>query len=542
MKSDRPLQEIFDQLREKNLIKPNRIGPIRTAIKQYAQILGYEDAAACPSSAFLKTDRVRNRLIDEKAPRSLGTHGVRNLKNNVSFILRTAVSEGMISPHAELASWKDSNSAKRLPKRNEVKHPSKYVIDPVPSSLEQELADYEQWCTKVVNRARPRRMQKRPVSFFHHRVGLLHEAGYLVKFRGLRPESITLLTLIEPNNAIGYVEWYIEQQGRHTSGSVSLISYITGLAKYLEIKVEGSKQKPNIQQWLLEIGKFKASLSTPTKVESKYKRWLSVAQLETVGCSIYPFNARRVQELSPFTRRRVDRLKNQHAANGFQRYAYRVMLSLLIRLVIRIPLRQRNLREMRWAANSLAAGDNLYKKDGVWHLKFRGNDLKIAQVRGEEHVAEFEFPADLVPLLEEWLYKWRPSLIASNNPEDQGKQHLANGQEFVFMGFKGCPLKMHQVTQAFERATYKFTGVAVNPHMFRTIFATEFITETNDFIGAAYMLMDSVEVVIKKYAYLLDKDCGKRANEWISRKLGGPGNDGDAQPRSLPKLNYPRGR
>jgi hypothetical protein len=543
MNPDSSLQLIFDRLLELNVIRPSRVGPIRTAIKQYAQILGYSDAAACPSSAFLKPDKLRNRLIDEKAPTSLGINGVRNLKNNVSFLLRKAISVEIISPFAELASWKECNPTQR-PKRNEARFSPKYVLDPVPHPLEQEFVEYKRWSTKIVNRARPKRLRKRTVSFLHHRDTLLRVAGYLVKFKDLKPESITLLTLIESQNAIDYLEWYIEQQGKHTSGSVTVLSRIISLAKYLEIIIQDPNQTSRIQHWLLEIGKFRSSLPAPVKVEAKDKRWLSIDQLEMVGRSIYPFNARRVQELRPQSRRSIERcLKNGHEAHRtFRGYAYNVMQSLLIRLTVRIPLRQRNLREMHWSPNSLEEGQNLYKKSGVWHIRFRGEELKIAHVRGEEHLVEFEFPADLVNLLEEWLYKWRPLFLAVQKPENQRKQRVTGGQQLVFLNSRGRPLKLNDVTHAFERATHKFTGVAVNPHMFRTIFATEYIKETNNFIDAAHMLSDSVKTVIDRYAKLLDEDCAKRASKWISRKLDEGGKGGDEDKSPLPKLRYPRGR
>lgn len=545
MNSDISLELTLNQVLERNLILRTRVGPIRTAVKQYAQILGYTDPGSCPSSVFIKPDKARNRLIDGKAPQSLSTAGVRNLKNNISFLLRTAISLGIISPVAELASWKGSNSTQR-PKRNEVNYPPKYALRPVPQLLARELADYERWCTKTVNRARPNRLYKRPNSFTKHLGTLLRAAGYLVKFKGKDPETIRLLTLVEPDNAVDYLEWYIEQQGKHSSGSVGVLSDIISLAKYLEISVEPLSQKTTIQQWLLEIRKFKSSLPTPIKVEQKDKRWLSLDQLERVGRSIYPLNARRVQELSASTRNDLDRcLKNRRTHNRtFRGFAYNVMQSLLIRLLVRIPLRQRNLREMRWAPNSLAVGQNLYKENGTWRLRFRGNELKVRHVRGEEHVIEFEFPADLVTLLEEWLYKWRPIVIAHQKLEHRGTERISDGQEFVFLNSHGRPLPLNQMTHAFERATHKFTGIAVNPHMFRTIFATEYIKETNNFIDAAHMLGDCVKTVIDRYAKLLDEDCAKRASKWITRKLDPSAADKYEEPEEprLPKISYPRGR
>jgi hypothetical protein len=84
----------------------------------------------------------------------------------------------------------------------------------------------------------------------------------------------------------------------------------------------------------------------------------------------------------------------------------------------------------------------------------------------------------------------------------------------------GAPLTSEKVNQAFTRATYKFTGIAVNVHMIRTIWATEYIKDTKNVVDAAFMLGDTVETVLKSYAKLLDQDCGKRASEWMAKTLG----------------------
>jgi hypothetical protein len=514
--------------------------PVRTAIKQYARILDFSDPRECPISAYLKSDTARNQLIEKRAPQTLGIIGVRNLKNNVSYVIRKAIELEIISPlAAELASWSESNSTTLMPKRNESVYAAKYIIDPVPQRLGQEIKEYENWSTRINNRMRPKRLQKRPITFYHHRHTILLEAGYLVKFRGLEAEAINLLILIEPNNAIDYVEWGIERQKRHTKGSEAILTRIIALARYLEITVQPTKQKSIIQQWLLELRRFSATLGTPVRVQHKEKRWLDLVQLEKVGCSIYPLNARRVHELSKRVRTDIEAgCDNPLAAKrNFRMYAFRVLQSLLIRLVIRVPLRQRNLREMQWAPTSLENGQNLYRKNGVWRLRFQGSELKIATVRGEVHSLGYEFPDDLVDLLEEWLNKWRPILVAQQKSEDKWKERGETGQEFVFLNLSGRPLETGQVTRAFEMATFKFTGVSVNPHTIRSIFATEYIKATHNFIDAAYMLGDDVKTVLENYARLLDEECGKRAGERIGRILRGEPPDPNG---SLPDPKYPR--
>lgn len=542
MSNSKTLQETFETLVHLNVIASKRVGPVRTAIKQYARILDYSDPTDCPISAYLKPDAARNRIIEEKAPQTLGTDAVRNLKSNVSLVLRKAIELGVISPLApELASWKESTPAKLMPRRNESVHTGKYVIDPLPQRLEQEISEYENWSTKINNRSRPKRLRKRPVTFSHHRHTILREAGYLVRFKGLRPESVILLTLIEPNNAIDFVDWFIERQGKYTLGGLAVLSHIISLARYLEISVQDSKQRSTIQQSILELRNFNATLGTPEKVQHKDKRWLSLTQLEKVGRSVYPLNARRVSEMSQQGRWYVKRVLYNSGTpqRTFRRYAFSALVSLLIRLDIRIPLRQRNLREMLWSPRLLEEGQNLYRKNDIWRLRFKGSELKISDLRGEEHAVAYEFPADLVDRLEEWLNKWRPMLIAGQKDEDKGKERLANGQEFVFLNSCGRPLTLMQVLLAFERATFRFTGVSVNPHTIRSIFATELILETHNFIDAAYMLGDDVKTVLKNYAKLDNEECGRRAGDWIGRTLRGESPDTNG---SLPDPKYRRRR
>jgi hypothetical protein len=548
MNTDVTLQALLDALLKDNLIPNIRIGPIKTAIKQYATILGYSSPARCPCDVYLKPDKIRNRIIEENAPEILGSHAVRNLKNNVSYILRKATELGIVSaiPAERLSSWKGSNKLLR-PARNEHTTPEKYVLDAVPVSLRTEINAYEIWSTSISTRQRPKTLKKRRVTFENHCRTILLEAGYLVKFKGFNPVSIGLSTLIDPLNAINYIEWCIEQQGRFTMGAESNLSRIISIARYLELSCTSSEDVFRIQQQIRELRQFRAGLGTPTRVRDTEKRWLGINQLEMVGLSIYPLNSRRLKELSKSARFSVDRdLVNLLGTEPtrFRIYAFRVLQSLIIRFLIRIPLRQRNLREMLWAPTSLGEGQNLYKKDGRWRLRFRGDELKVSAVKGQPHNVVHDFPNELVELLEEWLHKWRPILIAGQSNLNKGKECQRNLQQYVFLNSRGTPLTCCQITRLVKSATFKFTGVCVNPHMFRNITATEIIKGTNNFEDAAYMLGDTVKTVIDRYAKLLDEDCGKRVGEWISSKLREDlqDTDGDSNRSLRPKLVYPRTR
>jgi integrase-like protein len=524
--TDPTLKELLDALIERDLIPRSRIGPIKTAVKQYAIILGYTEPAECPLIAFHLPDQRRNRLIEERAEGSrrssaLGPHAIRNLKNHVSYLIRTAVTHEIIGQMpAQFANSKTTYTIKtnNITSRNESSRPGKYVVDPVPDTLAQELTDYEIWSTKLVNRHRPDSLKKRAISFSQHKSTLLRAAGYLVKFRRWHAKSISLSTLTEPDNAIGYIDWCIEQQGRFTRTAVVNLARLIVLGKYLSIIAQSPEQQKIFEQRVSELRKYRKTLGLPEPTVDKNKRWISLRNLETVGLSIYPHNARRLSELPGNTR---NGLRGDKEGNfkRHTRYASRVLKSLLIRLTIRIPFRQRNLREMLWNPETPEQGRNLYKRDGKWYVRFHSAELKISHVQGKVHRVEHQFPEDLVALLEEWFSQWRPILISSQKAHRIGAEKAGSGQEFVFLDSVGSPLTQYQVRWAFESATYKFTGIAMNPHMVRTIWATEYIKSTKNFIDAAYMLGDKVETVLQSYADLLDEDCEKRAKSWLATAL-----------------------
>jgi hypothetical protein len=91
------LQALLDQVIDLGRLKPSRIGPMRTAIKQYAAILGVPPTS-CPPDVYHVPESRLARLIDDHAPSTLGSHGLRNLKNNLRFLFRTSVTLDLLPP------------------------------------------------------------------------------------------------------------------------------------------------------------------------------------------------------------------------------------------------------------------------------------------------------------------------------------------------------------------------------------------------------------------------------------------------------------
>src|SRR5687768_17040173 len=126
MNSEPTLLRLFNALVERNLIRTSRLRPIGTAVKQYAGMLGYSDPLQCPYDAYFKSDKERNRIMDEKAPQGMGHNAVRNLKNNISFILRKGLEVGIISSNPEPLGCQEGANKLIRAIRNEHVQPTKY--------------------------------------------------------------------------------------------------------------------------------------------------------------------------------------------------------------------------------------------------------------------------------------------------------------------------------------------------------------------------------------------------------------------------------
>src|SRR6185437_7376644 len=103
-----------------------------------------------------------------------------------------------------------------------------------------------------------------------------------------QPESICLSTLSEPDNAISYIDWSIEQQGRFTAAAHMNLARLIALARYLGIIAQSSEQREIFEQRVAELRKYRKTLGLPEQITDTTKRWISLRNLETVGLSIYP--------------------------------------------------------------------------------------------------------------------------------------------------------------------------------------------------------------------------------------------------------------
>jgi len=110
--------------------------------------------------------------------------------------------------------------------------------------------------------------------------------------------------------------------------------------------------------------------------------------------------------------------------------------------------------------------------------------------------------------MQEWLEVWRPRLAPA-------------GERHVFVNLRGKPMAIFTMTQTIKYITYRLTGVAVTPHLIRDIWASSYLADTGDIMGAAHRLGDKPETVLTHYAHILEARANARANTWLRGHLTG---------------------
>ena len=244
-----------------------------------------------------------------------------------------------------------------------------------------------------------------------------------------------------------------------------------------------------------KLADFRNALPIPAEVHDKEAHWVSLAQLEAVAEAL-------LQE-----GRAPDPSEKRTVHPGF-RAASRFQRGMILKFMIRIPVRQRNIREMQ-------LGKNLYQdREGHWHVRFRGAELKVG-MRGASvnvyHVDLTDYCPDLIPVLEEFLTIRRPKL--PNAAES----------DYVFVTRFGNPFTAGHLREELHTAVAMRTGRRFYPHLIRTVWATEYLTHPKtygNYQGAAYMLGDTVQMVIKVYAHVVEKEQLAKAADFLGAVLG----------------------
>jgi hypothetical protein len=343
-------------------------------------------------------------------------------------------------------------------------------------ALKSEFDTYQKWRTQGFNLDRPKHLKQRKTTFKSSIFEFETYFGYLANVRKLPEEELRLHHIAELDLVRAYVEWHAETRAdgnasRYTQ--MTLGNFVTIAHYYLKVPIE---------QWMA-LNQLRQAVSPETKRDKRLLR-NSLSTLEQIGMAERP----AVAALSQAT--------TDHAKRVL---ATRAQRSLIIRLLVRRPLRSRNMREMK-------LDRNLIKEDGCWVLEFQGEELKVGRLRGRQNVYRILFPKDLVEQLDEFLQTWRPLLPG----------HARNE---LFTTLTGRAFATDSLNTEIKKAVYAYTKRPTNIHLFRDIWVSEFLIETQDFISAAEVLGDRIETVLARYADLRRIDAGDVADRFMEEKI-----------------------
>jgi hypothetical protein len=266
------LQELLDTVIQQGRLTASRIPPMRTAVKQYAAILGTA-AAHCPPEVYQLPSERLTALVNANAPATLGQHAVRNLKNNIRFLLQQGIDLGYLTPpDTGLHSWREARRVAQgwKPKRGEQGAVAKYALWPLPPPLAAEFQAFAEWSSASYAPDRPRRLQKRAISLFRYERFISRIAGFAHRVQGLDAERLTLIDITDPERLNQFAAWWIARRGKVTITIHHTLAYLMSMA------IHWLKDAPRA----LAIKAIQERLPHPEVVHDKRRRWISLAQVE----------------------------------------------------------------------------------------------------------------------------------------------------------------------------------------------------------------------------------------------------------------------
>jgi hypothetical protein len=480
------LTELLAHVVRQGHIRPRRLKDFKTSLRYLAQALGTDRPERCGEKIFLAVDwKTRlNAYFDGLTPPP-SPHTVRNTRNNLSALFRQARALGLLPPAGGLPAPAPLTAAQQRDlMRQHAPYPRRFAgygsggvygipRDQWPPAVRQQWQAYCEERALHLRRATLHTQERLLASYL----------GFLLKYDP--PPVVDWRDLF----AVARLDRFVRWQSRRWQVRVTALARRVGqLLRHLARHYQYPEADP--------LAAYCAQLPLPEPVHDKRRQWIGLRELEQIALAMLeaarPPTASALPPVDPRTRYPGLYGALQHGR------------ALTLRLLVRIPLRQRNIREMR-------LGRNLYRDaEGRWHLAFSGEELKVSRKSGRPNTFQLtlsEFCPELIPHLEAYLSHSRPRLPnAATDPH-------------VFLTRTGRPHTAGTLYKELRWAVYRYSQQFFYPHLIRTIWATEFIAKTGDVTTAAYMLNDRVETVLRRYQEIRERDHQHKARLFLGGVL-----------------------
>ena len=474
------LAELFTTLHSRGLI-PKRAPAKQSSLRHLAKALGYPTLERCPVGEACRdparwTAAMKTYFATQREQgKTMTAHNCDNILTDLRGLLKLADAQGLLTAPLPVplltASRRRAFERQRRgtsPYQGTWGHKPRYRLSRAqwPADIQRGWQDY----TDILDR----RLREKTLEGY---VALLETFfGYRAHVQGDIPtwDDLFRVDLLRP-----FVRWHGERLGRDDTSAygVQMVRIAAAIANVLEL--DPSRRLP--------LAAYASGLKPPAPLRDKQRyHWATLPEIEAVANSLL------TEGRVPF----VTRHGMGHA--GVLRAAH-FQLGLIMKLLVRVPLRQRNIRELHFPKH-------LWQDEatGEWTLRFTGKELKVATRKGRVNVFEVRLsrlypkdgptPDDFIPTLEEFIKDYRPLLPnAKTSPS-------------LFLTRRGNPFSARglgaEITSAMERRT----GVKLNPHVIRDIAATTLLRKGRSYDMVAALLGNTVATVIKHYAHLIPEE------------------------------------
>jgi integrase len=365
-----------------------------------------------------------------------------------------------------------------------------------PPDLGAEVKAILNWKQATFNVDRPKRAKHRSVTSKR----LLHVIstllGYAANIRHL-PGIDSLKKLVTKETVSSFVAWSLEER-RMKGASIRI-----GLC-YLHSAL---RQHPAYAG--CDFGWFKKILDAiPLEKESERKQRKAERFLEYEVAASIPAKIRADREVA--------------AKRGSRRLARLVMSELIMKWLITLPWRQRNLRECRVGGprpnlfkgripscsnidrpNWVRAEEKRNPEAQFWMFRFNSDETKTM------NEVEALLPRQLIEPLEEYLQSYRPLLVRGTDPGT------------LFLNSTGKPMGLWQLTQFVTELTLRYGGRRVTPHTFRDIVAFQWLKDhPKDYLNLSKILWHTdLNTTLRIYGARFNESSGVCAMEaWLDER------------------------
>lgn len=368
-----------------------------------------------------------------------------------------------------------------------------------PLSLKQEVSELLQWKRAEYSLGRPKDGRHRRVTSKSLSQAIGAVLGFAVNIRGLAPAN-SLSELAQQEIIDGFVQWSMnvrKVKGYCLKNSLLLIS-------------AAMHQNPKYDN--RDLSWFKAVLdSIPAESDSEFRKRKAQHYVDY-----------EVVEKIPGVIRRE---RSKSIGDGPHAIALVAQEELIMRWLLVLPWRQRNLRECRIGGKQpnlfkgrIAAVSDIDRPDWVKREEERNPQAEFWQFHFDERETKTGIdvhaivPKQLIDPLEEFLRSFRPLLVQSYDPGT------------LLVNHAGKQMESNQLTRIVGTRTLRHAGKRITPHRFRDVIAYAWLkAHPKDYLSLSKMLWHAnPTITIEIYGSRFNESSGVCAMEaWLQERESG---------------------